>query len=336
MSPAVSFATETLRIRTNRLLEGAEPALSLDDLRSLLNALRDAKDLTSGTQNLFSVSEAHLDQINSVYGPGALFRLFYLANSHDASEFHHFWSVIAFGLLSRIPTVDIELDNDKLHQSEELERFNSNVLQPSLSRKLYNPGRHPGYMVYGLGGPKILVSHPFRGVDGELYDAYGNSDDIASNLIFEGYVGTFLFMDNMLGLNNKIRRAPAWLLWFSLIAAHSDIVLFLKVQGTDFSPSQQREMAFTPDRVQKKLVEIKSGMQTTKQPDVSPEMVFYVGPEGKLTRDEVREIEREKAMPLIENYAALGFPRDRIIRVDEDGNVTQFPLNYPIYGSPRD
>lgn len=37
------------------------------------------------------------------------------------------------------------------------------MVQSSLSRKLYRAGRHHGSLVYGLSGPRILVSHPFQG-----------------------------------------------------------------------------------------------------------------------------------------------------------------------------
>jgi hypothetical protein len=71
-----------------------------------------------------------------------------------------------------------------------------------------------------------------------------------------------------------------------------------------------------------------------QSPDLGDRSIIYVGPEGHLTAAEFRAIERAHAMPLIENYAMVDFPRDRIIRVDEEGNVTQFPLDYPCYSFP--
>ncbi len=132
------------------------------------------------------------------------------------------------GLLRDLPAAAVEVDNERLPAGDVVGDFNCNVLQPSLSRKLYNPGRHPGYLVYGLGGPRILVSHPFRGATGELYDVYANSADVVTSLILDGYNGSFLFLDNLVGLNTDVRGVPAWLVWFSLIAVHSDIVLFIR------------------------------------------------------------------------------------------------------------
>jgi len=72
----------------------------------------------------------------------------------------------------------------------DLSRLNLNVLRPSLSRKIYNPGRHEGYVVYGLGGPRILVSYPFHGATDEEYDVYTNSIDAVTSLTMRGYHGT--------------------------------------------------------------------------------------------------------------------------------------------------
>jgi hypothetical protein len=330
------FPSQTLRIRTNRLLEGAEQTLPLEHTLSLVRGSHSIEEpRPNGVQNLSEFSEADLKRIHAVYGPGGLFRIVYLATSHETEEFHHFWDIIGLGplgLLSNLPTADIQLDNDTLHHSDALEPFNWHVLQPSVARKLYNPGCHPGYLVYGLGGPKILVSHPFRGVKGELYDVYGNSADVVTSLMLDGYAGTFLFMDNMIGLNQEIQGVPAWLLWFSRIATHSDIVLFVKERNGKFSDSQLREMDFTPDLVQKKIVEIMHLTWATEPRDISQGPIIYVGPEGRLSEDEFRVKESEHAMPLIENHAGGGFPHDRIFRLDEDGNLTQFPPNYPVYG----
>ena len=41
--------------------------------------------------------------------------------------------------------------------------------------------------------------------------------------------------------------------------------------------------------------------------------------------------EARHAGPLIDEYAKPGIPHDRLIRIDEGGEVTAFPLDYPIY-----
>ena len=66
---------------------------------------------------------------------------------------------------------------------------------------------------------------------------------------------------------------PAWLIWFSVIAAHSDIVLFVKEYEEDFGLAQQREIEFTPDRIQKKVIEI---LQTCFDPEI-PVNIYELG-----------------------------------------------------------
>jgi hypothetical protein len=151
---------------------------------------------------------------------------------------------------------ELECDNNKLPQCEDLAKFNSHVISPSLSRKLYRPGLNHGFLVYGLGGPKILISHPFQGIRGDKYDLYNNSSEVISTLHNQGYYGRLLLFDYVPGLNFEIQGVPAWVLWFSIIAAHSDLVLFIKEYDQGFSQAQKQEIEFTPDRVQKKIVEI--------------------------------------------------------------------------------
>ena len=329
-----------LRIQTNRLLEGAGPTVSLEDALALARGIGVVPDGTAdGADNLAAISEDHLEHVYSLYGEEGLFRLIYLAISHESQEFSHFWHFITFGPLGPLselqPAVDIELDNDRLHHGGVLASFSWNVLQPSLARKLYNPGRHPGSLVYGLGGPKVLVSHPFIGASGEVYDAFENASDVVSSLILDGYYNcSFLLLDNLPGLNYEVRGVPAWLWWFAIISTHSDIVLFVKEVGGKFSEAQRREMDFTPDHVQKKVVEVMELRWAAREEGESYEhaRVIYIGPEGRLTTDELRAIEREHAAPMIESYTEGGFPRDRFLRLDEQGDLTEFPLTYPIYG----
>jgi len=136
----------------NRLLVGAEQTMSLEEA-AIAHLLAKSP-----------VSPEELAAVHQAYGPGGVYRFVYLASSHSGGEYERFRSVI-FGLIeiAKLPAIDLSLDNQWLPQTDALERFNHNVLMPSMARKLYNPGRHPGYLVYGLGGPKILVSHPFRG-----------------------------------------------------------------------------------------------------------------------------------------------------------------------------
>ncbi len=116
----------------------------------------------------------------------------------------------------------LEPDNSSLPADSVIGRFAHNVLNPSLSRKLYNPGCQQGYVVYGLLRPRVLVSVPFKGATEYLYDVFSNSLDVATGLNIRGYFGTFLMFDCVHGLNQEVDGIPAWLIFFSLIAAHSD------------------------------------------------------------------------------------------------------------------
>lgn len=286
-----------------------------------------------------SVSEKQVKDIHLAYGESGLFKLLFLDRLGANRDFDHFFQPIIVGLdalQSVSAEVDLECDNDKLRQSEELARFNSNVIMPSLSRKLFNPGCGHGYMVYGFGGPRILVSHPFQGVSRHSYEVYNNSVDVVTSLMARGYVGTFLFLDNMGGLNYEVEGVPAWLLWFSLIASQSDLILFVKEYESDFARSQKMEIEFTPDRVHKKIVEIPHDELTwaKKVKDDHVEHVMYLGG-GKgrpLTKEEWYEVEAKQAAPFIEEYASPYFPKDTLIRIYED-ELTEYPLDYPLYGS---
>jgi hypothetical protein len=193
--------------------------------------------------------------------------------------------------------------------------------------------------VYGLGGPRILVSHPFRGIspNGELYDVYRNSINIVASLMDRGYRGTFLFLDNLPGLNFEVKRIPAWLAWFAIVAAHSDLVAIIKVRERDLSESQKGEVEFTPDRVQKKLVEIPSGELSwaSQSEDLSDlEHLYVTGEPGSgwsTSREQFSEMEAAHAKPLIESYSSDDFPQDRLIVLDESGDFSFYPLDYPVY-----
>jgi hypothetical protein len=326
-----------LRIRTNVLLRGSEKSLSMAEVLMLRQLFVLAKNADAGgSANLAAVPEEALKEVHTVYGGSGLFKLAFLAAAHDEDEFKHYMGPIAAGLhvqRSVSAEADLRCDNDTLRQSRALNGFNSNVIQPSLARKLYNPGRHHGYLVYGLGGPKILVSHPFQGVGRVVYDVYNNSADVVTSLMNRGYAGTFLFLDNLDGLNAEVKRVPAWLLWFSMIAAHSDLVLFIKEYEEDFGRSQRMEIDFTPDRVQKKVVEIPHEELTwAKKPEeVEGARILYGGNGRAMTEEEFRAEEAKHALPFVDLYANAEYPKDRIIRISEEMELSQYPLNYTFY-----
>ena len=91
-------------------------------------------------------------------------------------------------------------------------------------------------------------------------------------------------------------------------------------------------IAFTPDRVQKKAVELDDGELTwaTAHEDVVVDM--YLTEDGVLTKEDFYARETEHAAPMIEQYASGMFPTDRLYRLDEEGDATDYPLDYPLYG----
>ncbi|MGW1362925.1 hypothetical protein ACWCQP_36650 [Streptomyces chartreusis] len=339
-------------MRTNMLLRGTEKALSLESAlaqRRAINVANNTSDIF--VRNITTVSEEQLRAAHSLYGASGLFRLFELAKTNGSGDFHHFFRLIAedidpgqqaaremllqlLGAVTDIASQPQELrcDNARLPQGGDLNRFNSNVLYPSLSEMFYHPGCNPGYLVYGLGGPKILISHPYRGINGQIYNLYANSVDVVTSLTMRGYKGRFLFLDYLPGLNNPKDGVEAWVLLFSMMAAHSDAVFFIKEYDDGFSESQHMEIAFTPDRVQKKIIEIPHlELLWAKGPEVGTVDFHFTGkPNSSKVAFEAQEAEH--ANPLIGLYSKPGFPRNALLRVDESGNFSSYPLDFPIYG----
>ena len=142
-----------------------------------------------------------------------------------------------------------------------------------------------------------------------------------------GYFGTFLSFDLMMGLNAQYFGKPGWLVFFSLVAAHSDLLLFIKEEGQDLSPAQYEEARFTPDRIPKKIVEFKAG-ELKWVPRAKEERdlrVVYVG-KGINSQEGWLNMEREFAEPLIEAYARDYIPNDRLFVLREDETVSEYPL----------
>ena len=332
------FIKPRIRIRINSLLRGTEKTLGLDEVFMLKKLADYGQETKRGQLNLADVSEDMIRRIHSRYGPSGLFQLVTLAMAHDKNEFRHFFELVEGELSLRELVQESEgqelvCDNDRLKASAKLERLTTNVFQPSLSRKLYRAGRHHGSLVYGLGGVKILVSHPFQGVTEDIYDLYSNTIDVVTSLQFRGYEGTFHFLDLMPGLNFEVEGIPAWLVWFSVIAIHSDLVIYVKEYEGDFGKAQQMEMEFTPDSVQKKIVEIPHDeLKWAKKADMPKDALrWYFGKEGKMTEEEWYQMEAEHALPFIHNYTSAGYSRDRLFRIDEAGGIAEYPLDYSVY-----
>ncbi len=355
-----------LHIKVNTLLRQAEKGLSLDDALAWRHAVglvpeavaaAEKKYGGAGPGNVASIPELEIRRIHDLYGPPGLFRLFFLANAQNRSDFQHFYRIISDEL--QIPLSDkasfvgdllsalvpgmpdlfativqdgeLRCDNDVLPPANDLSRLNLNVLQPSLSRKFYNPGRHEGYLVYGIGGPRILVSYPFFGATDEAYDVYGNSVDVVTSLMMRGYHGSFLFLDKVPGLNTRITDIDDWLYWFAIIAAHSDLVIFIKDDLLGFGGPQELEIRYTVPRVQKTIVELPhSELLWATQHSQTPVSKYMV--DGRLvSKEEFRQRERRHAEPVLRAYANLRAPQDRLLCMDESGDVVAYPLDLDLY-----
>ena len=271
-------------------LHANEPKLSLHKFRGLKEFFEIAKARqpellsqlkTGSAENMSYISEDLIGCVLSDLGEAGLYKLHLLARTTAHSEFIHFIILIEDGyifdeLRAKMGIngkLKINFDNDLLMDSPELFNFRHNVVNQGLSRYIYNPGCREGWLVYGIGGPKILVSLPFRGATRFTYDVYNNSLEVASSLAALGYSGRYLFLDSLDGFNLEFFGKPAWLLWFSIIAAHSDLVIFVQEKGKELTKSQRLEAGMTPNRVGKKIVEIPElmwakigGMETEEEP----------------------------------------------------------------------
>ena len=177
------------------------------------------------------------------------------------------------------------------------------------------------------------MSHPFRGRVGDIYDVYNNSLDVVTSLNIRGFDGAFHFLDYLPGLDRKVNGVPGWLAWFSIIAAHSDLVVFIRDPEGGFRTAQKQEIEFTPDRVHKKIVDVPRAELTwakkTDEGEGLPRM--YIGEGGMMTEEEWFAMEAEHAMPFIEAYTDGSFPDDRVVVIEESGSIAEFPLDHPVY-----
>ena len=331
------------RVRQNRLLHVPGKAIELDEVLLLRSVADMGKEHSGRELNLSSLPEQLIHRIHGIYGGEGLFQLTVLAMAHDHSDFMHFiepleW-ILAVDEMAKANQSEILLcDDPSLKQSPQLNRFNLNILQPSLSRKLYRAGRHHGSLVYGVGGPRILVSHPFQGRTEDIYDLYANSVDVVTSLCLRGYRGTFHFLDYLPGLNHEVEGMPAWLLWFSIIAGQSDLVIYVKEYEGDFHWAQRLEIDMTPHRVQKTVVAIPHQELTwAKKADLPGGLPsIYVGEGGLMSEQEFLQMEGGHAAPFIQNYVRRGVPRDCLVVTDEAGNITQHAIDYPLYRDDHD
>jgi hypothetical protein len=321
-------------VRRNRLLRGAEKTMTLDEAQFMMVVA--ASRGGDAEQVMTSMADRDvLAGFRERFGEDGLFRIVMMACTQPG-DFRQFLALIVSQLplvSSETPqSVTLQCDNASLPQGPELDAFSTNLLQPSLARKFYNPGIHHGYLVRGLGGPNILVSHPFGGVSGGTYGVGEGTGPIARYLTANGYVGSYLFVDLLPGLDFEVKGQPAWLVWFAIIAAHSDLVVFVRETGADFTDAQKQEIRFTPDRVQKKIIEVPPGVLVPRGPDEYADYpIMYITGTADSSKAKFEEMEAGHARPLVLSYADLELPNDRVVRLDEQGEATTYPADYPLY-----
>jgi hypothetical protein len=326
-------------IEQNKLLHTLGKTIKLKDFLALREAAILGEAKFSRHVNLVDVPENLINRVFETYGEEGLFQLLMLSTVTKQTEFDHFmepikWILDTAEMTRKTEAKPLNCDNTGLKKSSNVERFNTNFLQPSFSRKLYRAGRHHGSLVYGLGGPRILVSHPFQGRIEDIYDLYANSVDVVTSLCLRGFHGMFQFLDFLPGLDQKISGTPAWLIWFSVIAAQSDLVIYVKEYDGDFGWAQNLEIDMTPDHVRKCIVNIPHDeLGWAKKADLSGiSGSIYVGDDGKImSEEEWYKMEAEYAMPFIKNYVQPGIPKDRFFVIDESGKISNYRLNYSMY-----
>jgi hypothetical protein len=274
--------------------------------------------------------------VHARYGGHGLTNLMVLATGHKRWEFDHFVHYLHVNLIlqnvlsRRIPA---ELRNRELPENRWLHFFNTTYLQTSLARPLYAAGRHTGSLVYGVSGPRILVSHPFQGISGDIYNMYDNASDLVVALNHRGYHGRFHFLDYMSGLDDKIRGVPRWAIWFSIIAQHSDIVIFVKRFDGGFGSAQLLESQVTPDWVPKTVETVLlSEIQNAETPKIEPGTERLYAAEKRLfTKSEVDQTQREYSGPYIDFWTRGNIPKDRYVHMNDEGTISEYPLNYPLF-----
>ena len=134
---------------------------------------------------------------------------------------------------------------------------------------------------------------------------------------------------NLLGLDAEVQGIPAWLAWFAIVAAHSDLVVYIEDPERGLSDSQRRRSRSRRTGSRRRRSSYDAGELTwaTAHEDVVVDM--YLTEDGVLTKEDFYARETEHAAPMIEQYASGGFPTDRLYRLDEEGDATDYPLDYP-------
>lgn len=324
------------QIKINSVLGGSGNETPLENLLKLSEFARSAHEEGKLDNNLRFLNEGFIRSVHRRYGGHGLTNLIVLAMGHEEWEFSHFIDCVRVSLAlqdSGQESVPIELDNERLPANQSLLFFNTTFFQTTLARPLYAAGRRPGALTYGVSGPRILVSHPFQGITSDIYNMYDNASDIVAALTYRGYHGRFHFLDYMSGLDGEIRGVPRWAIWFSIIAQHSDLVIFVKRFEDDFGPAQLLESQVIPDWVPKIIVDIMiSEIQNAETPKLDPKSGReYCTEEGPVSKDEWDAEQRKHSAPFLDAWTRGNIPKDRFVHMNESGRIVEYPLDYPLF-----
>ncbi len=286
--------------------------------------------------NLRFLNQEFIRAVDARYGGHGLTNLMVLAMGHDRWEFEHFVSFLRVSLALQDATserVPVNLRNEELPANKSLQFFNTTYMQTTLARPLYAAGGPVGSLVYGVSGPRILVSHPFQGISGDIYNMYDNASDLVAALNYRGYHGRFHFLDYLSGLDEKIRGVPRWAIWFSIIAQHSDLVVFVRRFDGGFGPAQLLEAQLIPDWVPKTIEDISvSEIQNAETPRLKPGTIRrYLIKGHPVTKDEWDSEQRKHSGPFIDLWIRGNIPRDRFVHMEESGTIKEYPLNYSLF-----
>lgn len=324
-------------IKTNHPLAAASSnKMPLENMLKLAEFSALAHSEGALDNNLRLLDPELIRAVEERFGGHGLTNLMILAMGHERWEFEHFISFLRVSLMLQGATREsepVKLRNSELPGNGRLQFFNTTYMQTTLARRLYAAGRHPGALVYGVSGPRILVSHPFQGIAGEIYNMYANASDLVAALSCRGYHGRFHFFDYLSGLDDEIRGVPRWAIWFSIVAQHSDLVIFVKRFDGDFGPAQRLEAQVIPDWVPKTIEEVSiSEIQNAETPRVEPGMKHsYWTKDGELSRGEWLKKQREESGWAIESWIRGNIPKNRFVHMEEQGTIKEYPLNYPLF-----
>jgi hypothetical protein len=162
---------------------------------------------------------------------------------------------------------------------------------------------------------------------------YENTSDLVAFLTHRGYHGRFHFLDYMSGLDAQVKDLPLWAIWFSIIAQHSDLVIFVKRFEDDFGPAQRLEAQLIPDWVPKKIVQILiTDIQNAVTPRIDPSMPRqYCTEKGLVDKNEWDALQREHSGPFLKMWLQGSIPKDRFVHMREDGRIDEYPLNFQLF-----